>query len=547
MCISVCVKGVLTLWICALAAAVMVMVIVCVLVVCDGEIQAGLRRRKKHTHVQDGPNPLQAERERKGKASSGGGDAEKDGLATSGRVPRSMVIRRGRHTAHLKDLQADLRRMMAPHTATKLKESKTNTLRDFVDVAGTLGVTHFLVLTSPRPRAADTSRRHRHYLKVCAVPRGPTLSFIIDSFSLASDVRARQGRPRDTTGATKLPPLVVLSGFSGGGGSSTAPKSHLKLASTVLQNLFPTINVNGLKLGTCRRVVLFVREDNPEGDGDRVLMRHYEVTLRPTDVHRGFRALTDMSSSVPDLSKYTDLSDWVTGGDVGYASDSDVEGETRVEVADGAKGRGGPATCKVRLHEIGPRLNLRMQKIEDGLCAGEVLFHSEVAKSAEEVEETRRRVGDRERLRTQRRQEQEANVRRKQKLRDEKEEAEKQKKMAKASSRRLRSNELLKETKAGSKSSAMRDDNSRDNDDDVDDDAEYFRREVGEDPDEEFVDAIKSRAAASAAGKKKKEKRRPDWITEARERQRRRKSGGTGNGAGGGIAFARREYNSDSD
>lgn len=514
-------------------------------------VQAGLRRRKKHTHVQDGPNPLQAERERRGKASSGGGNAEKDELATSGRVPRSIVIRRGRHTAHLKDLQADLRRMMAPHTATKLKESKTNTLRDFVDVAGTFGVTHFLVLTSPRPRAADTSRRHRHYLKMCAVPRGPTLSFIIDSFSLASDVRARQGRPRDTTGATKLPPLVVLSGFGGGGNASSTPKSHLKLASTVIQNLFPTINVHGLKLGTCRRVVLFVREDNPEGDGDRVLMRHYEVTLRPTDVHRGFRALTDMSSSVPDLSKYADLSDWVMGGDGGYASDSDAEGETRVEVADGAKGRGGPATCKVRLHEIGPRLNLRMQKIEDGLCAGEVLYHSEVAKSAEEVEETRRRVDDRERLRTQRRQEQEANVRRKQKLRDEKDEAERQKKMAKASSRRLRNNELLKEAKAATKSLGAREDSARDNDDDVDeDDAEYFRREVGEDPDEEFVDAMKSRATASAAAaqKKKKEKRRPDWITAARERQKRRKSGSIGNGGGGGgVAFARREYNSDSD
>lgn len=37
---------------------------------------------------------------------------------------------------------------MAPNTATALKESKRNQLKDFVNVAGPLGVTHFLILTA---------------------------------------------------------------------------------------------------------------------------------------------------------------------------------------------------------------------------------------------------------------------------------------------------------------------------------------------------------------------------------------------------------------
>ena len=80
--------------------------------------KAGSRRRKKHTHVHDGPNPLLAERSQRGVHSgkklsgAGSGKQQKDvSLATSGRLPRSMIIRRGKQTAHLKELQADLRKV----------------------------------------------------------------------------------------------------------------------------------------------------------------------------------------------------------------------------------------------------------------------------------------------------------------------------------------------------------------------------------------------------------------------------------------------------
>lgn len=85
------------------------------------------------------------------------------------------------------DLEADLRKVMAPHTAPRLRESKRNVLRDFVHIAGPLGVTHFLILTatqrasylriakSPRVRgaahgAASTSIAHVYMSgKVCCV------------------------------------------------------------------------------------------------------------------------------------------------------------------------------------------------------------------------------------------------------------------------------------------------------------------------------------------------------------------------------------------
>lgn len=38
--------------------------------------------------------------------------------------------------------------LMAPNTATSLKESKRNQIKDFLHVAGPLGVTHFMILTA---------------------------------------------------------------------------------------------------------------------------------------------------------------------------------------------------------------------------------------------------------------------------------------------------------------------------------------------------------------------------------------------------------------
>lgn len=63
---------------------------------------------------------------------------------------------------NLGDLESDLRRMMLPNTASALRESKRNTLKDFLSVAGPLGVSHFLILT-----ATDKAS----YLRVAKTPR----------------------------------------------------------------------------------------------------------------------------------------------------------------------------------------------------------------------------------------------------------------------------------------------------------------------------------------------------------------------------------------
>ncbi|KAJ2711648.1 rRNA-binding ribosome biosynthesis protein, partial [Coemansia spiralis] len=67
----------------------------------------------------------------------------------------------------------------------------------------------------------------------------------------------------------------------------------------------------------------------------------------------------------------------------------------------------------VRLMELGPRMELKLMKVESALCEGEVIYHSYVKKTAEEIElaEKRRQANlSRQALR---RQQQQENVERK--------------------------------------------------------------------------------------------------------------------------------------
>jgi hypothetical protein len=114
----------------------------------------------------------------------------------------------------LKQLEGDLRRLMSPNTATALRETRRNALKDFVHVAGPLGVTHFLILTATQ-RAS--------YLRICKASRGPTLTMRVQEHSLMRDVLSSQQRPR----VPKVPPCRQrVAGTGGGGAWGRVPRLH---------------------------------------------------------------------------------------------------------------------------------------------------------------------------------------------------------------------------------------------------------------------------------------------------------------------------------
>jgi ribosome biogenesis protein SSF1/2 len=76
--------------------------------------------------------------------------------------PKSFVWAHGSKRALVRELCSDLRHLMQPHTAVNLRVSQRNVLKDFVHVAGPLGVSHFVVLTATEKAS---------YLKLCKSPR----------------------------------------------------------------------------------------------------------------------------------------------------------------------------------------------------------------------------------------------------------------------------------------------------------------------------------------------------------------------------------------
>ncbi|KAJ3030414.1 UNVERIFIED_CONTAM: hypothetical protein HDU68_009118 [Siphonaria sp. JEL0065] len=340
----------------------------------------GTRRKKRRTHVPVTPEAVAA-------------------------VPKSFVIRAGgsqKHAASLAQLVKDVRRIMEPNTASNIKERKGNKLKDFVHVAGLLGVSHLVMFNT-----TETAAGSKIGLRIGRMPRGPTLFFNVKQYVLAKDVLASQLRPKSPGSDFKCSPLVVLNNFND-------PAHHVKLMATVFQNMFPPINVQTMKLSDARRVLLF----NLDSSTGEIEIRHYSIGVKAIGISKSVKSL--IQTNIPDLNKFQDVSDYVLRS--AFASESDVEDgpESTVTLPQKYVGRGNSnakdaanSQRAVKLVELGPRLQLRLVKITEGLCNGEVLHHEFVKKSVEEVKELKEKVALKMKEKALRRAEQEKNVEKK--------------------------------------------------------------------------------------------------------------------------------------
>ena len=57
-------------------------------------------------------------------------------------------------------------------------------------------------------------------LRIGRMPRGPTLTFRVETHTLSRQVKAAQRRPADVSVAFEHPPVVVLHNFSGAAGGA---------------------------------------------------------------------------------------------------------------------------------------------------------------------------------------------------------------------------------------------------------------------------------------------------------------------------------------
>ena len=144
---------------------------------------------------------------------------------------------------------------MEPNTASRLKERKSNKLKDFVDVSGQLGVTHFVIFsqnqstvevsesTEKKDEADNKDEKQKKgetindedkekvqhdeklqtedtqkaaqivanvNVRFARIPRGPTLNFRILQFSLMKDIARSQKSPKSPGTEYITPPLVIF-------------------------------------------------------------------------------------------------------------------------------------------------------------------------------------------------------------------------------------------------------------------------------------------------------------------------------------------------
>ena len=284
-----------------------------------------------------------------------------------GPQPKSFVFRRGDVGESLKALVQDMRRVMMPETAVHLQERRSNTLKDFVDAAVALDVTHLLCFS-------EASGTGNTFLRIGRVPRGPTLTFAVEEYSLARAVQALRTRGPRALGPEspelRTAPLVVLNNFGAGG-------QALHLAAVTLQNLFPAINLDTVQLRACRRVVLF----HYDAAAGCVLFRHYLVTAAPSGINRNLRRIVQ-NQNVPlaAIGRARDIADFVLGPAAASESEaSDVE-DCKVALPQDYVGRGNTAAASpadrstIRLLEVGPRMRLRLVRVQEQLFDGAVLL-----------------------------------------------------------------------------------------------------------------------------------------------------------------------------
>lgn len=372
-------------------------------------------------------------------------------------VPHSFVFHRGQIGKNVQQLIEDVRRAMEPFTATSLKVRKKNSLKDFVAVAGPLGVTHFLIFTKTEANVN---------FKFVRLPRGPTLHFRVTQYSLVKDIISSLKRHRMHEQQFTHPPLLVLNNFGTQG-------MHVKVMATMFQNMFPSINVHKINLNTIRRCILI----NYNEDTQSLDFRHYSVKVVPVGMSKGVKKL--LQEKFPNMSRWEDISELLVKGANLSESEAEQDGDHNItELPQAYAGRGNMKSQQsaVRLTEIGPRMTLQLIKIEEGLSDGKVLYHSFIKKTEEEISAMLERKEKKLKLKNERKQKQEQNVQKKQQQKEE---------------NKNRSMAGMKRKKGEDDEDSEVEDPGLSGEQDPanlseDDDAEYYRQVVGEEPDQDL-------------------------------------------------------------
>ncbi|KAG5518858.1 hypothetical protein PMAC_002389 [Pneumocystis sp. 'macacae'] len=289
-------------------------------------------------------------------------------------IPKSMVIRieASNVGSSISQLTKDIRRIMEPHTAIRLKERKTNRLKDYIAMSGPLGVTHLLLLSKTESGPN---------MRIVRTPHGPTLYFKIKTYSLCKDIIKAQKRPKSPGSEFLTPPLLILNNFI-----SEKKEPHEILLTSTFRNMFPKLSFQNTRMSHVKRVLLLHRNTSK----DCIDLRHYAIITKDVGVSHSIRKistnLNPKKKSLPNLGHVKDISEYILNSSefTSYGTDSEIEDNITIEIKkkNDTQNDDERKTQKkaIKLVELGPRLQLELYKITEGISTGKVLFHKNIIK-----------------------------------------------------------------------------------------------------------------------------------------------------------------------
>lgn len=393
-------------------------------------------------------------------------------------APHSFVIHQGKVGKFVRQLIRDVRQVMEPYTASRVKVKKWNKLKDFTSISGLLNVSQILCFSK-----TDSFVN----LRIVCNPRGPTLHFKVRQYTLGRDVKSASKKVTQSPKQFEHHPLLVMKNLG-------EKSMHIKLIATIFQNMFPTINVNNVKLKHIQRCLLL--SYNP--DTKLIEFRHYNISLVPVGLGKAVRKLIK-GKKLPNLGKYQDISSYVEMGGNLSESEAEMDGpHNEVVLPQKMMGKGNTVSMKsaIRLTELGPRMTLELIKVEEGVCSGDVLYHSYKTLSTEELQAALKRKEDKQKLKEKRKKIQRDNVLRK------------AREKAQHKARSLEGIKKAQELKEESQKEAGVDDTGVPEavDDDLDDDIKYYREEVQAEPEPELFSRKRKQTPNSGNATKKMKK-----------------------------------------
>ena len=275
---------------------------------------------------------------------------------------------------YIRKLTKEMRLVMYPYTLINLKESRRNNIKDFLSLVDIYGLSHMMTFTN--------TEKHS-YLHFAKMPKGPTVTFSIEKYILASDIFSNI--EKDQIPLIKNYgniPLLIMSGFN----NNKIPEEYstpIKIVSMLFQSFFPPVNLGEVQIKKFKRVVLV----NLKLDNDNIPeieFRHYDIELQKYSSKKTISNLINNLGKAKDLSNFNNISDYILKH-TGYSSCSDNEEEAKCEIFDEKNNQNEKTTIKLR--EIGPRMNLNIFKIQEGFFKGNVVYHSLIKKSRKEIYE----------------------------------------------------------------------------------------------------------------------------------------------------------------